>query len=97
MFELEAEMARVEGDRAGDILYLIAHAMHSNDAFVHHNLLRLSPSHIRCRRPDTAHVWIKSKLSGPRTEKRAGTFGAHPSFLRILRVLRELRDSGLCF
>ena len=31
MFQLEAEMVRVEGGRPGDICYLIAHAMDPED------------------------------------------------------------------
>src|SRR5688572_11518011 len=43
MFQLEAEMVRVERDRPGDILHLIAHAVHADYALrvVHHSLLRL--------------------------------------------------------
>src|SRR5438034_7094676 len=43
MFQPEAEMVRVEGDRPRDIRHLIAHAVHAEDArcLVHHALLRL--------------------------------------------------------
>jgi hypothetical protein len=37
MFQLEAEMVRVEGDRPGDVLHLIAHAVHLR--VVHYTLL----------------------------------------------------------
>src|SRR5688572_3841016 len=72
MLQLEAKMVRIEGDRAGDILHLVAHAMHGNNAFVHHNLLglpRISGTTWRAR----MQPWrVESKLSGPRTEKRTG-------------------------
>jgi hypothetical protein len=32
MFQRESEMARVEGGRAGNILHLVAHAVHGDDA-----------------------------------------------------------------
>ncbi len=83
LFQPEAEMVRVEGDRPRDIRHLIAHAVHAEDArrLVHHALLRLFR-----REPPLIKQGYADRVSEHRFSFGIGAFLPHDPRLGDLRA-----------
>src|SRR6185369_12405878 len=92
MFQREAEMARIKGDRPRDVLDLIAHAVHGDNA-VRASMLGVMAD---CRRSSwrLAHHNLPQAISSPMILARRRSSAAYPQCGCVRIVLeRRMKDN----